>query len=368
LRDAAAIGALAASLVVAGAAVAQDAPADEPGPESLPQAEKTGPVYEPAVIYDEFGKPMDPCRKFDAQYESWLDRSQVGLYRTVCTTAAWFDGFFGDFRYDEKTGDTYGRFSIGGFYDRRDKLDNTVRLRGKYAFAAMRERGSVFVRQGDEDDIIDERGGEASEQSVEALSRSEDTALFAGFGFDRSRNLERGFSLRLGAKIRAPIEPFVKARYRYGWRLNDATLVRLRPVVYWKSEEGIGATLGLEADNYISDNLLLRWDNSGNVSQDREVQGMRWRSTLSLFQALTAKRALTYSAFITGETEAESKLQNYGFEVKFRHRFLREWLFLEYVGSTSWPREFLAEERKLNPGIGIRFEVYFGPQPEDELR
>jgi hypothetical protein len=139
-------------------------------------------------------------------------------------------------------------------------------------------------------------------------------------------------------------------------------------VLYWKSDEQFGATLGADVDHYISDAMLLRWSNFGNVSQDPEINGMRWGSTLSLFHALSNRRAFTYSTFIRGETEDEVKRQNYGFETKFRHKFLREWLFLEYVGGLSWPKYLRDEKREINPGVGVRFEVHFGPTPDNELR
>lgn len=335
-------------------------------PMQIPEDEKE--MYRPVIRYDADGNPIDPCRKFDAEYDSWIDRSQVGLFRTVCNTGAFFDGFFGDSRFDEKTGETYGRFSSGFFYDRRDSFDPVIRLRAKFALAAARNRTSFFIRSGEENNVVEERGGETSEQAVEALSRDEDTAIFAGFGFDQSENLERGFSVRAGLKFRAPIEQFVKARYRYGWRASDTLLLRLRPVVYWKSEEHFGATLGFQTDKFIGERFMLRWDNSANVTQDPEIEGVRWNSSLSLFHALSNSRAFTYSVFVDGETEDDVKLQDYGLEVKFRHRFLRDWLFLEYVGSVDWPREDREDDRDINPGAGIRFEAYFGEQQGRTLR
>lgn len=328
--------------------------------------EKQG--FLPVILYDGEGMALDPCAKFDAQYESWLDRSRVGIYKTVCGSAAWFDGFFGDSRFDEKTGDTYGRLSLGGFYDRRDSFDERMRFRAKFAFPAMRSRGAVFVEQGDAESVIKGGGTDSAQQAPETLTSSSDTDLYAGFGFDKSRNLERGVSLRFGVKLRSGLDTFVKARYRYAWRVTDDTLLRISPLVYWEAEERFGGTLGLEMDNYLNDNMLLRWANFGNVSQDRDINGMRWGSTFSLFQALSNRRAMTYTAFVRGETEDAVKLQDYGVETKFRHRFLREWLFLEYVGSVSWPKELPGEDREINPGFGVRFELHFGPTPPDELR
>ncbi len=325
-------------------------------------------AFEPVVSYDADGNPMDPCRQFDAKNQSWLDASRVGLYRTVCGTAAWFDGFFGDSRFDERTGETYGRLSLGGFYDRRDKLDQRVRFRAKFAFPALRSRGSVFVTQGNDEQVIEERGRTSQNLGPEALEASDNTDLFAGFGIDKVRGIERGLSLRAGFRVGTPIETFAKASYRYAWQLTENNLFRVQPLIYWRSDERFGSTLNLDLDNYLGDNFLLRWSGFGNVSQDPEVEGMRWGTGLTLFQALSGRRALTYSTFLRGETEAEVKLQNYGFEVKFRHRFLREWLFIEYAASVTWPREFLTEERKINPGVGVRLEGHFGPTPATELR
>ncbi len=330
--------------------------------------EEEEPRFQEIVSYDEDGNPLDPCQQFDASQESWLDASRVGLYRSVCGTAAWFDGFFGDSRYDERTGQTYGRLSLGAFYDRRDRLDERVRFRAKFAFPALRSLGSVFIEQGDADQIIEERGNSGFNEELESLGTANDNDLFAGFGFDKQRSIERGLSLRLGFRLKFPIETYAQARYRYAWQLTPNNLLRVQPLVYWRSDERFGSTLSTDLDNYIGDNFLLRWSSFGNVSQDPEVEGLLWGTSLTLFQALSGRRALTYSTFIRGETNADVRLQNYGFEVKFRHRFLREWLFIEYVSSVTWPREFLEEQRKINPGFGVRLEGHFGPTPATELR
>jgi hypothetical protein len=88
----------------------------------------------------------------------------------------------------------------------------------------------------------------------------------------------------------------------------------------------------------------------------------------SLFQALTDRNAISYHAFVSGETKSEVELQNYGMEVRYRKRIARKWLFLELVSSVSWPRYLLEESRDLNIGFGAGFEMYFGPVPDAQLR
>lgn len=313
-------------------------------------------------------RPPDPCDQFDKQYESWLDRSQVGLYSTVCEAAAWFDGFFGDARYDAATGETYGRVSLGGFTDQRNGFKPRLRFRTRFAFPALRQRGNFFLGRGNDDELIENRGTNDLEEDLPSITNDRDDSLFAGFGFNRYSGIERGFDFRVGAKLRAKPEPFVQAIYRYGLRFSDKNLLRFRPLAYWRLEEKFGATLSMDSDNYLGDSLLLRWSNFGNVSQDPNIEGVAWGSTLSLFQALSNKRALTYSLLYRGETGDPVRIKNYGYEMRYRRRVLRDWLFLEMSGSMTWPRDTFLEQRERNLGAGIRLEVFFGPAPESWVR
>ena len=61
-------------------------------------------------------------------------------------------------------------------------------------------------------------------------------------------------------------------------------------------------------------------------------------------------------------------IRNYGVEVRYRQQIFREWLFVEGRTSLTWPRETLDEERKINPGVGLGFEMYFGPMPDNQMR
>ena len=149
-------------------------------------------------------EPNDPCDQFDGQYDSWLDRGQVGLYSTVCEAAAWFDGFFGEARYDTATGETYGRLSTGGFYDQRDGFNSRLRFRTRFAFPSLRKRGNFFVGRGNEDEVLENRGVSDQEEDLPSISNDDDDSLFAGFGFNRYSGIERGLDFRVGAKLTCP--------------------------------------------------------------------------------------------------------------------------------------------------------------------
>jgi hypothetical protein len=140
----------------------------------------------------------------------------------------------------------------------------------------------------------------------------------------------------------------------------------LRPIVYWRSEEKFGSTLHVDLDQMLSERVMLRWANYGNVAEE-EVDGLEWESSMFLFHALSNRRAITYRALILGETKAEETLNNYGFEVRYRQRVLREWLFFELITGVTWPKYFADEAREANIGVGAGFEMYFGPVPKGQM-
>lgn len=309
---------------------------------------------------------INPCEVSEDDEGTWLDKSQTMVYKSICGSVAWFDGFFGDRRYDQQSGDTFGRIGLSTFWDERDGFDTKFRLRARIALPQLEERASLLIGRGSDQELIEERPN-VQDTVPGNFNSVDDDSFLIGLGYRRGQGLKRGFDFSVGAKVRLPPEPYVKAAYRRAWELSDSTLFRIRPLVYWRYDEGLGSTLHLDLDHLLSKTRMVRWSNSGNISQDPEVDGVRWLSYLSLYRALSNRRALSYHLLAGGETNGEVRLQNYGFEVRYRQRVLREWLFIEFLSSLTWPREFLYEERESNFGVGIGFEMYFGPVPENRM-
>ena len=306
-----------------------------------------------------------PCIEPVEEAAGWLDKSQVQVYQTVCGTVAWFDGFFGNRRYDAASKETNGRISVSGFWDQYEGFDPRFRFRVKLALPAMNDRANLLIGRGDEREMIEGQKQTPSDSIPSNFNSVEDDSFMIGLGYQKGHGLKKGFDFTVGLRS---FEPFARARYRRAWELSESTLLRLSPVVYWKWDEKFGTTLSGNIDHLLTDRLMFRWSASGNVSQDDEIRGVAWNSWLSLFQALADKKAISYHAFAIGETKEVVAKQNFGFEVRFRRRILRKWLFLDLVSSVSWPRYLLEEERDINFGIGAGFEMYFGPVPDALLR
>ncbi|MDH3512764.1 MAG: hypothetical protein OER85_18125 [Gammaproteobacteria bacterium] len=351
-------------------AIAADPAADAAlsGKKDVAATTEAAAVGPPAGLFEELTeiKEVNPCEVAKDDQGTWLDKSQTMVYETVCGSVAWFDGFFGDRRYDQESGNTFGRIGLSTFWDQRDGFNTKFRFRARFALPELQERASLLIGRGDEQELIEERP-ELLDTVPGNFNSVEDDSFLVGLGYSRGQGLKRGFDFSVGAKLRLPPEPYVKAAYRRAWELSESTLFRIRPLVYWRYEEGLGSTLNLDLDHLLTKTSMVRWSNSGNVSQDQDVEGVRWLTYLSLFRALSNRRALSYHLLAGGETEADVRLQNYGFEVRYRQRVLREWLFIEFLSSLTWPREFLTEERESNFGAGIGIEMYFGPIPQERM-
>ena len=335
--------------------------ASDPGDQSLPDA-----IVEELKAAAEHPE-IDPCEVSEQDEGTWLDKSQTMVYQTVCGSVAWFDGFFGDRRFDRESGRTFGRIGLSAFWDQRDGIDPKLRFRARLALPQLEERASLMIGRGSDQELIEERP-DLQDAVPGNFNSVEDDSFLVGLGYNRGQGLKRGFDFSVGVKVRLPPEPYVKAAFRRAWELSESTLLRIRPLAYWRYEEGVGTTLNVDIDHLFTKTSMLRWSNTANISQDPEVNGARWLTYLSLFRALSNRRAISYHVLAGGETEDEVKLQNYGFELRYRQRILREWLFIEFLTSLTWPKEFVTEQRESNIGVGVGFEMYFGPTPEKFMR
>jgi hypothetical protein len=136
--------------------------------------------------------------------------------------------------------------------------------------------------------------------------------------------------------------------------------------VFWRRTRGFGETTDLTLDQLLGERFLLRTAASATVAEDTD--GLEWQSYVTLFQNLAGRDSMAYSVVVAGETDAPVELQNFGFQLRYRRQVLRDWLFVELLQSVTWPRFLPEEQRELNVGVGVGFEMYFGAWPDAQIR
>lgn len=288
---------------------------------------------------------------------AWIDRMHAGLYRRMCLASAGFDGFFGNARFDDEYESTHGSLSVGTLWDERDGWDPSVRFRVQLRLPQLNERFSAFVGRVDPDEFVTEVRDDFDSLPTQ-FARAEDDEVLLGLGYRKPGPGGGHFDASVGARLDWPPDVYAKGAYRLTQPFFERNLLRLHETIFWREEDGYGTTSRVDLERLLADDFLVRWTGSGTYAQ--ETEGVRWFSNLTLYQSLGARRALAYQAGISGETDREVDIVDYGLRVIYRRSVFREWLFLELRSSVTWPRETLTEEREANLGAGVALEMQLG--------
>lgn len=320
-------------------------------------------AVELAVPLDVLNTPMTavPVTIESVERQPLIDRTQQTVYNVVNDSSQWFDSFFGSANAEQEGNVTQGLVSLGTNWDERDGLKGRARLKARIPLTALRRRSRLVFGRGDVDDFVDGTADTNTDSLPSQFNDFEDDDWLLGVGYSKDGSLSRGFDIGVGVKLATPVEPYVRATYRWNTTFNEAWLWQLRPRVFWQNQRGYGASVNSILDYAASPSWLLRsWI---ILSVEDEIEGLGWGNNLVAYQSLTNKTAVSYSIFASGETDDEVELQNYGFELRYRKQIAREYLFVELSASLTWPRYFLLEKRESNIGVGIEFEMQFGDWP-----
>jgi len=326
-------------------------PPDEPS-EAEAAGEATG---------DETPEEADPCRP-GAGGAAWLDIVRHGIFRTVCTSARWFDGFFGVTRFDEEARETWGRLGIDTVYDEHDSFDVDVHFRAEVDFPNLDHRVNAFLGREIEEDFVSGRT-EVLESRPELFRDTDDRDWLVGLGYRPVHgHPDERIDFQVGVKVRFPLEPFVQGRFRRYWFLSDTRLVRFRNIAFWRNQRGFGDTVTVDVEQILGRPLLLRWATSATFSETTE--GVDWYSGLTFYQSAGELRALAYTAYVEGETD-EVSAKRYGLRAVYRQRLFREWFFGQLIGGVNFPRE-LGQDRETSWELGVGVELRYGRHPRDD--
>jgi hypothetical protein len=306
------------------------------------------------------GARLAPCPEMAADQEM-LDRMRTGVERSVCVTAWRVDTFFG-YREEEEIVEAravHGRLRVGALWDEKDGLDQELRLRATFPTPLLNQRLRAVVGRETDEEFIEDAPREFADSTL--FGAEEDANWLFGFGYDPIRGRRSRMSLGAGLKLQSPLNPYLKASYRYFVEPTDQLFLRLQQTVFWENEEGFGTSSRADLERLLKEGRLLRWGNYLKLTE--ETEGVYWNTSLTVYQKLGDLRALALRGAIRGETGREVNPVEYKLLAIYRQRFLRDWLFLELRGGAGWLRKEREDPREIVPEVGIVFEMVFGEHP-----
>lgn len=295
-----------------------------------------------------------------------LDTMRAGLERGVCSTARFVDNLFGgDQEYAEVEDDNYGRAGLALEWNEQDEFDVDGHFRASIRLPQLSERVNATIGRASRDDYV---AGQSTAIGPAASSFSDDDPAewFAGLGYRVHHDRDSRFDLGAGLKLESPLNPYVNARYRHYLYGRPGRLLTLRSTVFAENDEGFGVTQSLGFDRVLGRDYLLRYGNSVRLSE--ETLGVRWQTSLSLYQAIDYRRAMRYQVSMRGETDG-TQPDLYGMRVTHRRSFMRDWLFIEMGTALFWADGPLPADRcDACLGLSLGFEVLFGEAYDRALR
>jgi hypothetical protein len=302
-----------------------------------------------------------PCPGLADGESQWLERARAGVEHSVCVSAWRFDSLFGN-REDEEIAEAsapYGRLRVGALWDERKGFDPEMRLLATVPLPLLHHRlHAIFGRDTDQQ-FIENQGREFSSDPL--IGDENDSNWLLGLGYEPIRGRNSRLNLGAGVKLQTPLDPYVKATYRYYRPFGEDVIARAQQAVFWESNEGLGTSTRAGIDWLLSEERLLRWNNYFKLTE--ETRGTYWNTNVTLYQRLSTIRAVALRAGVRGETGREYGPVEYQLDLIYRQPFLRDWLFLEARGGGGWLRQHKADPREFVPRAALLFEMLFGRHP-----
>lgn len=331
-------------------------------PDESPAHQTEPPAQADEALPVEGQPPADPCRDEADLARGWIDRLQQRLATTVCGSAVWFDGFFGDTSsVDPRL--FYGSVAGGFLYKTDVEWEWKSRFDINFPLPNFERKTNIFLGRADEDDYIsDAEYGPGDEIGTIGTQTGED--WLAGLGYTGMRTARSRLDYRLGVKVSSNPYLFGQARYRFLHQVSENRAWQVNETLFYRTDDdGFGSTTSFTYDWRLRRELLGRSSATATVSQDTD--GVKWKYQAILYQNLGGWRgresAMAYKYLINGETHAIASVEEYGFLATYRQQFYRPWLFAETTLGYSWVRnEDTGYERTGAVNVGILVDIRFG--------
>jgi hypothetical protein len=330
--------------------------------DSSPVVVDTEQDEQPVEIQDDFGEEAipNPCALPQDDPAAWIDWVQRSIFKSVCASARWFDNLFGNDAAFVEAEPTIGWFRGAVVWNERDGFDVDGTLRTKFDLPnvdKVERRVRGFFGQVSDEEFSRETGSPL-ERRPDVFRNTEDEEWLLGLGYSPIKNSRRRLDIGGGVNIAWPPDVWARARYRRHAFFGERTLGRYRQTVFWKQEDGAGASTIFDLEHMIRKRFLLGWNGSATISQATE--GVDWLTSFILYQALTPGSALAYRFAIDGETGADVPLNVYSIRLTYRGRVSREWLFLEVRPEVAYRKFERGGDWDVVPGLYLGFELHFG--------
>ena len=327
-----------------------------PSPTAPAQPEQRQPALEnmlapflPQPEKEQATKPEAPPNK----QVTYFDMLHSEVVRRLLSSATWMDSFFADPGYVKEINRSYVRFRYEIFREERTNFTFKPAVDLRLALPELEKKTHLVLTA----DPAEPPAGSSApvRTAAERFGSTAQNTITAGLQYIFHQDAQTSFIIRTGFQF-ANLNPVIilAPMYRVLMPL-DSWMARFTQEVLWKSRGSWQTDTRFDFERPLPHELFFRTSIDGVWAAQKN--GFAYSLAFALRQPLTPTHALDYEWINSYNTYPSGELTEIALRVRYRHSFLRDWLFFELAPQVRFPRDANFDS---TAGILFKLEVFFG--------
>jgi hypothetical protein len=284
----------------------------------------------------------------------YVDMLHSEIVRRLLATAVWMDSFFADPDYVKENNRTYLRFRYEMFKEERSPFTYKPAVDFRLVLPEFEKKTHLVFSA---DPAVPPSGASAPVRTAaERFGSTAQNTVTTALQYMFHQDAQTSFLVRTGFQF-SNLHPVIlfAPRYRVLIPLGD-WVTRFTQEVLWKSKGSWETDTEFDFERPLPYQLFFRTSINGVWAA--QANGYAYGLGFSLSQPLTPTHAVTYEWINSYNTWPVGALTEIAFRIRYRHSYLREWLFFELAPQVRFPRDSNFDS---TAGILFKVEVLFGP-------
>ncbi len=290
--------------------------------------------------------PLKPCIARDSEGDllGWADYPHCLVDFRTQSTVRWLDDWFGHASVDEAASASM-RAITEMVIDDRGRVTPALRVRARLSLPGISKRLSLVFEDESQDG-----------NRLQSVPTTNEAALALRL---LVTNLER-LQIETDAGIRSGPDLFVRGRLRKSWSLTRDDQFSLRQTLRYGVREKLRAINELDLTHAFSDATVGTVYHNLDHQQEEDARGMFWSRGLLLSHMLRPDATVASGLGQEGVTRPAWEANARFVWLRYRQRFLRDWLFYEVEPRLTQTRD---RDWDTLASLALRLEVHFGKYP-----
>ncbi|KDM91704.1 hypothetical protein [Photobacterium galatheae] len=312
----------------------------------------------PTICIADNTTPVDPWQypeddEDDKLLPAWLDTTQTSVSETITDVSTDIDQFLSLNEEEEPmVNESYLRIRLKPYYTHRGdfEFDSSIALRMDLPHA---EKDWKLIFETDPEDY---ESLENKERGIADTTGTENRGAIAGVRLESRKFSEWYADFDVGLKLRLPLDPFTRARFRRVDKLGAGWTSLVRQEFFYYHSKGPGTLTSADFYNALepAELTILRVGASAQFLDDDD--NWQFVNLAEIYDRISNRNLFTYSIGLSANSRPNLSTENAWISFSWQRRLHKHWLYMKLTPSVNFQKEY---DYKINPGILAEIELYF---------